>query len=269
MPPQGDSQETSGSEAEHPPPDAPDTKRGSSPPLSELRGTSRDLLYLPSRALCNGERESSREGHQRYSARINAFPLAVSPHCTAIVLRKSGMALCTLPSPSMMVIKVHGFQFVDNGKATKANVLAAPKWTILSQSRILQGRRKLGFKHGWVGDWEPCFHHSIPPLMELAQASEGEVANKVLLEEEYATAPCRPHLGHLVDATLVLGSLPAAPQGQPSAKQPVREAANCSEVRCRLSGTPPPPGSLLPLLCTQADIFSLGVKRYPLASGSK
>lgn len=39
-----------------------------------------------------GEREqegASREGHQHYSAGINAFPPAVSPHCTAIVLRKS------------------------------------------------------------------------------------------------------------------------------------------------------------------------------------
>ena len=35
-----------------------------------------------------------REGHQHYSTRINAIPLAVSPRCTAIVPRKSAGGLC-------------------------------------------------------------------------------------------------------------------------------------------------------------------------------
>lgn len=46
-----------------------------------------------------GEREqdrTSREGHQHYSTEINAFPLAVSVHCTDIVLRMNAEGFCVL-----------------------------------------------------------------------------------------------------------------------------------------------------------------------------
>lgn len=65
------------------------------PPTPPPTPSSRHKSFL---CLPQGEKESrrraSREGHQHYSARINAFPLAVSPHCTAIVLRKSEKGFC-------------------------------------------------------------------------------------------------------------------------------------------------------------------------------
>lgn len=70
------------------------------PPLPPLH----DSVQPRKKASCvspEGEREqegASREGHQHYSAGINAFPPSVSPHCTAIVLRKSIEGFCVCVS---------------------------------------------------------------------------------------------------------------------------------------------------------------------------
>ncbi|KAK1890791.1 RAS guanyl-releasing protein 1, partial [Dissostichus eleginoides] len=151
----------------------------------------------------------------------------------------------TLPSPSMMVIKVHGFQYVDNGKAKRnlfhlkpdcghSFIQSLRKFFSKSSlcvaqplhSEITQGsehyKRHRGFKHGWL-------------LVELAQASEGEVKREQLLR----VSPCC------------------------SAKQPVREAAKLQ--RGSLPGypahAPPHPhlGSCCPscaLRCTHISIMN-------------
>lgn len=66
------------------------------PPTPTLSSWHKSFLCKPGgrKRARESRRRASREGHQYYSARINAFPLAVSPRCTAIVLRKSEKGFC-------------------------------------------------------------------------------------------------------------------------------------------------------------------------------
>lgn len=66
-----------------------------SPPQDSVQLTQKLPVLAQREKESKREQErANREGHQHCSARINAFPLAVSPHCTAIVLRKSAEGFC-------------------------------------------------------------------------------------------------------------------------------------------------------------------------------